>query len=266
MFVVGGVLGVLAASLAESYLLRPSWWMFFGVGFIEEAAKLVALAFCARHLRTRTLRDGAVLGATVGLGFAAFESAGYALVASLTVHGLSLVDLVGTELLRGLLTPFGHGVWTAITGALLFSSSGRDRFVITGRLVAGFIGVSILHGLWDSMDTIAMMLTYVLSGRPWQYRLLELGYIPEPTPDQVRLFTFLSWAGLVGVACWGCSGWRGSSAGGSQPMSELPAPPFGSMPSWSGRSCRTGSTTPAGSRSPTRSPDCCPSTCSCRTR
>ena len=38
MFVVGGVLGVLAASLAESYLLRPSWWMFFGVGFIEEAA------------------------------------------------------------------------------------------------------------------------------------------------------------------------------------------------------------------------------------
>jgi protease PrsW len=52
MFVVGGVLGVLAASLAESYLLRPSWWMFFGVGFIEEAAKLLALAFCARHLRT----------------------------------------------------------------------------------------------------------------------------------------------------------------------------------------------------------------------
>jgi hypothetical protein len=75
--------------------------------------------------------------------------------------------------------------------------------VVTGRLVAGFIGVSILHGLWDSMDTIAMMLTYVLSGRPWQYRLLELGYLPEPTPDQVRLFTFLSWAGLVGVALLG---------------------------------------------------------------
>ena len=202
-FVVGGVLGVLAASLAESYLLRPSWWMFFGVGFIEEAAKLLALALCARHLRTRTLRDGAVLGATVGLGFAAFESAGYALVASFTVHGLSLVDLVSTELLRGLLTPFGHAVWTAITGALLFSSSRRDRFVVTGRLVAGLIGVSILHGLWDSMDNIAIMLTYVLSGRPWQYRLLELGYIPQPTPDQVRLFTFLSWAGLVGVALVG---------------------------------------------------------------
>jgi protease PrsW len=105
--------------------------------------------------------------------------------------------------LRGLLTPFGHPVWTAITGALLFSGSVRNRFVVTGRLVAGFIGVSILHGLWDSMDNIAIMLTYVVSGRPWQYRLLELGYIPQPTPEQVRLFTFLSWAGLVGVALVG---------------------------------------------------------------
>jgi protease PrsW len=31
-----------------------------------------------------------VLGASVGLGFAAFESAGYAFNALLTVHGLSL--------------------------------------------------------------------------------------------------------------------------------------------------------------------------------
>jgi hypothetical protein len=53
------------------------------------------------------------------------------------------------------------------------------------------------------MDNIAIMVTYALSGRPWQYRLLELGYIPEPTPDQVELFTVLSWAGLVGVALVG---------------------------------------------------------------
>src|SRR6185312_2782206 len=113
-------------------------------------------------------------------------------------------------------------VWTAIAGALLFSGSGRNRSVVTGRLVAGFIGVSILHGLWDSTDNIAIMLTYVLSGGPWRYRLLELGYIPPPTPDQVRLFTFLSWAGLVGVALvGGCSGWRGCSARESKLMSEL---------------------------------------------
>src|SRR3954452_24323447 len=42
-FVTGGVLGVLASSLLEAYLLSPSPGLFMGVGLIEEAAKLVAL-------------------------------------------------------------------------------------------------------------------------------------------------------------------------------------------------------------------------------
>src|ERR671927_1253508 len=49
-FITGGVLGVLAASVLESYLLHPSPVLFVGVGLIEEAAKLAALAFLARHL------------------------------------------------------------------------------------------------------------------------------------------------------------------------------------------------------------------------
>ncbi|NMO92809.1 PrsW family intramembrane metalloprotease [Actinomycetospora sp. TBRC 11914] len=202
-FVVGGVLGVLAASVAESYLLQPSPWMFFGVGLLEEAAKLGALAYCTRHLSVRSAQDGAILGATVGLGFAAFESAGYALVASLTVHGLSLTDLVETELLRGLLSPFGHGVWTAILGAVLFSTAGRSGFRVTGRLVGAYLGVSILHGLWDSMDSIAVTVTYLLTGQTWRYRLLDEGYLPEPTAIQVQFFTILSWTGLLVIAVTG---------------------------------------------------------------
>jgi RsiW-degrading membrane proteinase PrsW (M82 family) len=202
-FVIGGVLGVLAASLVESYLLRPSPWLFLGVGFIEEAAKLVALAMCTYHLRVRSVQDGVILGASVGFGFAAFESAGYALMASLTLHGVSLVDMVTTELLRGLLAPLGHGLWTAILGGVLFSVSTRHRYVVTPRLVLAFVGVSLLHGLWDSMDSIAVIVTYVLSGRPWQYRLLELGYIPAPTDDQVHLFTVVSWGGLLGIGVLG---------------------------------------------------------------
>jgi hypothetical protein len=49
-FLTGGVLGVLGASVVESFLLRPSPWLFLGVGLIEEAAKLVALALLTRHL------------------------------------------------------------------------------------------------------------------------------------------------------------------------------------------------------------------------
>jgi len=151
-FITGGVLGVLAASLLESYLLHPSPLLFLGVGLIEEAAKLVVLAFLSRHLEHKYARDGLILGASVGFGFAAFESAGYAFTALFTEKGLSLMQLVQTELLRGVLAPVGHGLWTAILGGVLFSASGRRHFAFTGRLLVTYLGVSVLHALWDSMQ------------------------------------------------------------------------------------------------------------------
>ena len=141
-FVAGGVLGVVAASVLEAYLLRPSWWLFLGVGAIEELVKLVALAFLTRRLQHKSLRDGMILGASVGFGFAAFESAGYAFTALFTTDGLSLSQLVGTELLRGVLAPVGHGLWTAILGGVLFRASSRHSFTLTGRLAAAFAGAA----------------------------------------------------------------------------------------------------------------------------
>src|SRR3954470_21308322 len=205
-FVVGGVLGVLAASLLETYLLSPSPGLFIGVGLIEEAAKLVALAFLTRRLTHKYARDGLILGAAVGFGFAAFESAGYAFTALFTERGLSLMQLVQTELLRGVLAPVGHGLWTAILGGVLFSASGRRHFAITGRLLLSYLGVSLLHALWDSMHSIALLLTLVLTGTPYQYRLLEQGYQAQPTDTQATLFTILSWGGLVLVSLIGL-GW-----------------------------------------------------------
>jgi RsiW-degrading membrane proteinase PrsW (M82 family) len=202
-FVTGGVLGVLAASLLESYLLHPSPWLFLGVGLIEEAVKLLALAFLTRQLAHKYARDGMILGAAVGFGFAAFESAGYAFTALFTEQGLSLMQLVQTELLRGVLAPVGHGLWTAILGGVLFSSSGREHFALTWRLLFSYLGVSILHALWDSMHSIALVLTLLLTGTPYQYQLIERGYQPEPTPAQVNLFTALSWGGLLLVALIG---------------------------------------------------------------
>ncbi|TVT24361.1 PrsW family intramembrane metalloprotease [Amycolatopsis acidiphila] len=202
-FVAGGVLGVLAASLLETYLLHPSPWLFLGVGLIEEAVKLAALAVLTRHLAHKYARDGLILGAAVGFGFAAFESAGYAFTALFTEHGLSLRDLVQTEILRGLLMPVGHGLWTAILGSVLFSASGHRHFAFTGRLLLSYLGVAVLHALWDSMHGIALVLTLVLTGTPWQYQLLAQGYEPEPTAAQADLFTVFSWGGLVIVAVLG---------------------------------------------------------------
>jgi protease PrsW len=202
-FVSGGVLGVLAASLLESYLLHPSPGLFLGVGLIEEAVKLIALAFLTRRLAHKYARDGMILGAAVGFGFAAFESAGYAFTALFTERGLSLMQLVQTELLRGLLAPVGHGLWTAILGGVLFSSSGREHFALTGRLLLSYLGVSVLHALWDSMHSIALLLTLIFTGTPAQFQLLSRGYQPNPTEAQTQLFTVLSWGGLIVVAVIG---------------------------------------------------------------
>jgi RsiW-degrading membrane proteinase PrsW (M82 family) len=141
-FLYGGVLGVLGASILEAeFLKQPSGLAYVGVGLIEEAVKLAALWVVALRLPRYTMRDGIVLGATVGLGFAALESAGYAFTALLTMQGLSLQKLVETQVLRGVLTPVGHGLWTAILGGVLFRAAARTgRLRLSGgggRLVCG---------------------------------------------------------------------------------------------------------------------------------
>ncbi|RRO14688.1 PrsW family intramembrane metalloprotease [Saccharopolyspora rhizosphaerae] len=203
IFVLGGVLGVLAASLLESYLLRPSVGLFASVGLIEEAVKLLALAALTRELRVKAPRDGMLLGACVGFGFSAFESAGYAMMAALTEQGLSLVDLVATELLRGLVAPFGHGLWTAILGGVLFSRSGRESFLLTVPLVLSYLGVSLLHALWDSAHSVAVLITVVLSSPNGWSPETAPGWISDPTPGQVWLLTAITWVWLAVVAAIG---------------------------------------------------------------
>ena len=200
-FLVGGTLGVLGASVLESYFLHPSVWMYVGVGLIEEGVKLAALWLMALHLTHYTRRDGMVLGAAVGFGFAALESSGYALTALVTVKGLSLTDLVQTEILRGLLAPFGHGLWTAIAGAVLFSTAARGgRPRLTVGLLGTYLGVSVLHSLWDSMHGIAIALALRLTGTDWQWKLVNTGYLPQLTQSQANLILVFQIVGWVVIS------------------------------------------------------------------
>jgi len=199
-FIYGGVLGVLGASVLEAEFLRqPSIPSYLGVGLIEEAVKLAALWLLARRLPRYTMRDGIVLGATVGFGFAALESAGYAFDALFTTSGLSLPNLVETELLRGILTPVGHGLWTAILGGALFAAAARGggRPRPTAALLGWYLLVAVLHGLWDAAQPIAVWLTLLLAGTQVQWELLRIGQVPAVTQTQVHLFTALYWALLL---------------------------------------------------------------------
>jgi RsiW-degrading membrane proteinase PrsW (M82 family) len=193
-FLTGGTLGVLGASVMEYYLLHPSLWMFAGVGLIEEAVKLGALMFVLRRQpRLRGVRAGLVLGATVGFGFAALESAGYAFNAAISTEGIDLRALLQTEILRGVLAPFGHGLWTAVAGGVLLSyrrPNGHFRFA--GPVLGAYVGVSLLHALWDSTHGIALWLVARLAGTGLDKELFAQGYLPHSTDQQQQLFTLFS--------------------------------------------------------------------------
>jgi RsiW-degrading membrane proteinase PrsW (M82 family) len=217
-FVAGGVLGVLASSVLETYLLHPSVFLFGGVGLIEEAAKLGALVLLARHLSARSVRDGMILGAAVGFGFAAFESAGYAFTALFTVNGLSLLQLVQTEILRGILAPVGHGLWTAILGGVLFATTPTGRPRVTWRLGLAFLGVAALHALWDAMHGLARLLTLILTDGE-RYRVTSGGWIVQPSGEQAALFPIMEASGLlvvslIGIA-WLATSWRSARRSGA---------------------------------------------------
>jgi protease PrsW len=210
-FVYGGVLGVLGASILEAaFLKQPSAFTYVGVGLIEEAVKLAALWLLAWRLPRYTMRDGMVLGAAVGLGFAALESAGYAFNALFTMEGLSLRNLVETEILRGLLTPLGHGLWTAILGGVLFrTAADTGRLRLSGGLVGWYLLVVGLHTLWDASRGIAVWLTLLLTASQMQWALIQMGRVPQPTQTQVHLFTTLNWGLLLLDALLGVVLFRG---------------------------------------------------------
>jgi RsiW-degrading membrane proteinase PrsW (M82 family) len=160
-FVLGGVLGVLGASILEPLLLpaptNPGDGLTLTsalmIGLIEEGCKIVAVIWLARHWQHTQEMDGLLLGAAAGMGFAALESTGYAFTTLIVSQGQVSTSIIET-VLRGLLAPFGHGAWTAILGAVLFRTSGPHRFRLTGQVLLTYLLVVALHGLWDGLPRV----------------------------------------------------------------------------------------------------------------
>jgi RsiW-degrading membrane proteinase PrsW (M82 family) len=157
-FLYGGLLGVLAASILEPLVIhRRSLGAAFLVGMIEEFVKILGVLVIARRRRHKSEMDGLILGAAAGMGFAALESTGYAFTAFLASQG-SLSVTVGVTLLRGVLSPVGHGVWTAILTSVLFRESGPEHLRINLKVVGAYLLVVILHGLWDALPGVIAVL------------------------------------------------------------------------------------------------------------
>lgn len=201
-FFVGGIFGVLGASILE-VSLQPSWYIYALVGVIEEFVKITVFLVAGRHITPKTGYQGALLGATVGAGFAAFESAGYAFNAGLSRHGVDVIAMLQTEAVRSVLTPVGHVLWTAILGAAIFhAAAGGRKYKISWVIPGAFVLVALLHALWDSMSAISALLAVAVAGGT--IRDLVYGQLPGPELTEIRhLSTVFYVVGLLIISAVG---------------------------------------------------------------
>lgn len=153
-FLYGGLVGVVAASYLEPFFISQlDLGAILKIGFIEEFAKILGVLVIARHRKHDSEMDGLILGAAAGMGFAALESTGYAFTAYLKSSG-SLSITVAVTLIRGLLSPLGHGTWTAILASVLFRESRDGHFRINLQVLGAYLLVSLLHALWDGLTLV----------------------------------------------------------------------------------------------------------------
>jgi protease PrsW len=153
-FLYGGLLGVLASGLLEPIFVRPmDPASVLIIGIIEEGAKIIGVIVITRRIQDLSEMDGLILGAAAGMGFAALESMGYTFTVFL-LSGGSLTASVYITLLRGVLSPIGHGTWTAILSSVLFRERRDNRFRINGKVIGTFILVVVLHACWDGLPAI----------------------------------------------------------------------------------------------------------------
>jgi RsiW-degrading membrane proteinase PrsW (M82 family) len=157
-FIVGGALGVVAASVLEyRTILELGALPTLAIGIIEESCKLVVpvLLFVAAP-RFRREADGLLFGVASGLGFAAFESMGYGLTA-LLLSGGDIGQIEQMLFVRTLLAPAGHGAWTGVVCAMLWRARERSAWA---SVPLAFVAVVLLHALWDA------------SRHPWQQAII----------------------------------------------------------------------------------------------
>jgi RsiW-degrading membrane proteinase PrsW (M82 family) len=177
LLLLGGVLALLLSLFMYRLGAQfPIQWLGASfAGLVEEPAKLLTLVLVIRGQRYRYTLNGLLLGAAVGTGFAAFESAGYALRAGLEGGPLLMRDVILT---RGVLAPFTHTVWTAIVaGGLWRVKRGAPfRWSMLGepRFLRVFVVAVTLHMVWDLSFDLLADLPYLLVGLIGWYMVASL--------------------------------------------------------------------------------------------
>ena len=214
-----GLTGSAAADLFETVVQAP---------IVEEFAKgfgVLLLLWVMRKTFDGPV-DGVVYAATVAIGFAFTENLQYFGLALLDDKGIGAVGAV--FLLRAVLSPFAHVMFTACTGLLLGVAARRTgRVGAIGFFLLGLIPAVLLHAFWNSagywaddwfgyyftvqvplfvLAIIGVVLLRRHEQRITRHRLAEYAAVGWFTPSEVNLLSTgagrrraIWWAGRHGL-------------------------------------------------------------------
>lgn len=164
MFFMGGTASLVATMILHLFFaveeLNVSGAII--VGIVEEVGKFAIILYFIYKLNPKYILNGLLIGAAIGAGFAAFESAGYAYSYGEFLGEEAMMEVI---FLRTWMAVGTHVVWSAIAGgAFVYVKSDRSitsdmlfdiRFL---RLFALSIG---LHAVWD-MPLYSLHQFYIL--------------------------------------------------------------------------------------------------------
>lgn len=149
----------LLVDLALMVLVGPRSEVFASViqaPIVEEIAKGIGIliVFVVGKRAFDGPVDGIVYGALIGAGFAFTENIQY--------FAISLIEggegqLTATFVMRGLLSPFAHAMFTAMTGFAmgLAARRGASTGAVLGAGTLGLLGAMLLHGFWNASAIFA---------------------------------------------------------------------------------------------------------------
>jgi RsiW-degrading membrane proteinase PrsW (M82 family) len=212
LFLMGAVVSLGVALLGYALPIFDISAMEAGV--VEEVAKLLTVVILMRTVRYKYMLNGILFGATVGAGFAAFETAGYALNQALLpglIQGLiqggstsqqvmtaathqGVVAMLQILRLRGIEAPLGHVAWTAVAAGAFWRVKLDKPFVpamlVDSRFLKAFAIPVVMHAVWDAPVQLPFNGNPILTGLiTWYvvFMLVQQGLRQVQTEQKLQL-------------------------------------------------------------------------------
>ncbi len=167
--IAAGIGGEMAGKIVGAVISAP---------IVEEGSKGLGLILILLFLRREfdDIVDGIVYGGLIALGFATVENIVY-YGRSLRTEGLE--GLIIVFIMRGIMSPFAHVTFTAMTG--IGCGISRESHSTAVRFLAplgGYILAVVLHMIWNGMATLlggGFLIGYALFEVP--FFLLFIGFL-----------------------------------------------------------------------------------------